>query len=152
MELVDERECQKMKPTFECIQTNLWGITGCLTLKCFFWIESDRLKYASQTLFEGGFGTLRLDIFRHNNQFLWNAYCAPSIGPNMNHPQFHLVFAQFCLIFLLILSLYESYITVNDSCLDYSNIFFSFAVILNVFVAPLRSELSTYFQKPYNNL
>ena len=24
----------------------------------------------------------------------------PSIGPDVNHPQFHLVFAQFCLIFL----------------------------------------------------
>ena len=43
------------------------------------------------------FSILRLDIFRHYNHFLWNAYCAPSIGPDVNHPQFHLVFAQlFC--------------------------------------------------------
>ena len=145
----------KGKNTKRLIQCYL-SYTGCLTLKCFFWIESNRLKYASQTLFEGGFGTLRLDIFRHNNQFLWNAYCAPSIGPK--YESFSVSFgfcsisSDFCLIFLLILSLYESYITVNDSWLDYSNIFFSFAVILKVFVAPLRSELSTYFQKPYKNL
>ena len=35
--------------------------------------------------------------------FLWNAYFARSIGPDVNHPRFHLVFAQFlsdfCLIF-----------------------------------------------------
>ena len=52
------------------------------------------------------FEILRLDNFRHYNQFLWNAYCAPSIGPDVNHPHFHLVFAQFlsdfCLFFLML--------------------------------------------------
>ena len=43
--------------------------TGCLILKCAFKIDSGRQKYTSQILFEGGFGMLRLDIFRHNNQF-----------------------------------------------------------------------------------
>ena len=36
-------------------------------------------------LFEDGFRIL-------------DAFCAPSIGPDVNHPQFHLVFAQFRLI------------------------------------------------------
>ena len=51
--------------------------------------------------------------------------------------------SDFCIIFLLILSLG---ITGNDSWLHYSNIFFCFAVILQVFAAPLKSELLTYFK------
>ena len=56
--------------------------------------------------------------------------------------------SDFCILFLLLLSLYESYTTGNDSWLHYSNIFLSFAVILQVFAAPLKSELLTHFQKP----
>ena len=75
-----------------------------------------------------------------------------TIGPNVNHPQFHLVFAQFHLIFAWFLFDSEPvYTTVNDSWLHYSDMLFSFAFILKVFAAPLRSELSTYFQKPCKN-
>ena len=58
-----------------------------------------QVEICKSNIFQGCFGILRLDIFRHYNQFLGNAYCAPSIGPDVNHPQFHMVFAQFCLIF-----------------------------------------------------
>ena len=46
------------------------------------------------------FWNTEIRFFWHYNQFLWNSYCAPSIGPDVNHPQFHLVFAQFCIIFV----------------------------------------------------
>ena len=60
--------------------------------------------------------------------------------------------SDFCIIFLMILNLYESYTTENDSWLHYSNMFLSFTVILQVYVAPLRSESLTYFRKPCKNL
>jgi hypothetical protein len=56
------------------------------------------------------------------------------------------ILSDFYMIFLLILNLYESYTTVNDSWLHNSNIFFSFAVILQVFAVPLRSEFLTYYK------
>ena len=49
---------------------------------------TDKSKNASQTLFEGGFEILKLDSFRHCNVFSWNAYWAPSIGPDGNHLRF----------------------------------------------------------------
>ena len=43
--------------------------TGFLMAKCMFKIESDIQKYSSQILLKGGFDILRLDIFRHYNEF-----------------------------------------------------------------------------------
>ena len=54
---------------------------------------------------------LRLDSFRHCNQFLWNAYCAPlldQIWITLIFIWFLLILSDFCLIVVLILSLYES--------------------------------------------
>ena len=100
--------------------------TGCLTLKRAFYIGSDRQEYASQVLFEGSFGILRLYIFRQYNQFLWNAYCAPSIGPDVNHPQiytFVLIFSpkfdqQTHLKILKPLSSFHISIILNYNCHD----------------------------------
>ena len=36
-------------------------------------------------MFEGGFEILRLGIFRHYDEFSWNAYFAPPFGPNVRH-------------------------------------------------------------------
>ena len=62
------------------------------------------------------------------------------------------ILSCFCVIFHLILSLYKSYTTVNDNWLHYSHIFFIFAVILQVFAAPLRSELLNLFSKALQKL
>ena len=31
------------------------------------------------------FDILRVNIFRHYNDFIWNSYCLPSIGPDVSH-------------------------------------------------------------------
>ena len=53
-----------------------------------FKIDSDGYKNGSQILFEGSFEMLRIDISRCYNEFLWNAYCVLSIGPDVGQPHF----------------------------------------------------------------
>ena len=60
------------------------------------WSHSNGYQNASKILFEGGFEILRLDIFRHYNEFSWNGYCVPSIRPNVSGPKFNSFFCFFC--------------------------------------------------------
>ena len=68
----------------------------------FEWIEACKLD------FKGCFEILRLDVFGHYNDFSWNAYCAPSVGPDVGHPQFIFCFLGPILIYF---GLYDSKIT-----------------------------------------
>ena len=46
-------------------------------------------------MFESGSEILRLEDFQNYNQFSWNAYWAPSIGPDASHPHFRFDFLHF---------------------------------------------------------
>ena len=48
-------------------------------------------------MFESGSDILRLGDFWNYNQFSWNAYRAPSIGPDVSHPHFQFDFPKFTL-------------------------------------------------------
>ena len=84
------------------------------------------------------------------NQFLWNSYCVPSIGPDVNNPQFHLIFAQFLLVLVWFFSWFWASVSHTHYCLHYSHIFFYFCCYSTSFCC-MRSELLTYFQKPCKN-
>ena len=72
--------------------------------------------------------------FWHYNQFLWNAYCAPSIGPDVSDPRFqkeNLIFCpNFAYFFLFILSLFVLINARNEDWLHKINTLFDFTVIL----------------------
>ena len=72
-------------------------------------------------------------------------YFAPSIGPDVSDPEFQIkisFFVEILLIFLLIRSLYNSLNARNDSWHHKFDILSDFAVVLQVFYTPLRSEIT----------
>ena len=60
--------------------------------------------------------------------------------------------SYFCVIFLLILSLYESYTTVNDNWLHYSHIFFYFCCYFTSFCCTSEKWIVNLFSKALQKL
>lgn len=114
------------------VQGTLWQ-----SVLFFWWIEICKLDF-----FKGGFDILRLDIFSHYIYFSWNAYCVPSIGPDVSHPQFIFIFLPVLVKFFIALKFsfgrFDSNITEKDSLLDNSNIKIGVEAFLRVFATSLQ--------------
>ena len=118
-------------------------LTGHPRAKCFFSLGSHKRKYTSLIWFEGSFEILRCGHFDYWNQFSWIAYCAPSIGPDVNQHLFQIFFFSHFFKILIFLHLILSFSSVKKIR---NNIHFTYWVIClasGTSVASMTSTAST---------